>query len=208
MTGTESLIDKNLITIIITNLFTLFTIWLKEYWIKRKLSKTSLTPKDRSELFLKLTQTCGQIRNDLGANGVYIAYFHNGDYYKNGLSIDKFTVVAEDYDTKVKTSYTSKYQMINISYITYLYHRLLTDGRFYMDSILESDTVDSSYKDDLLKRKMSSTYAFLIKDGNEKPIGFISLEYSKPSEFKKEYESCIWKHQLSTSRNIKDITQK
>ena len=124
------------------------------------------------------------------------------------LSIDKFTVVAEDYDTKVKTSYTSKYQMINISYITYLYHRLLTDGRFYMDSILESDTIDSSYKDDLLKRKMSSTYSFLIKDGNEKPVGFISLEYSKPSEFKKEYESCIWKHQLSTSRNIKDITQK
>lgn len=206
--GTESLIGRDTIIIIITNLFTLTTIYLREYWIKKQLSKTILSPIDRSELFIRLTQICGQIRNDLKANGVYIAYFHNGDHFKNGLSIDKFTVVAEDYDNKLKGSYISKYQMITINYINYLYHRLLTDGRCYKENIVELDMIDNNYKEDLLKRKIHSSYSFLIKDDNEKPIGFISLEYISAFEFKREHESYIWKHQLSTSKSIKNIIRK
>lgn len=208
MTGAETLIGKDIITIIITNLFTIITIYLREYWIKKQFNKTVLSPIDRSELFIRLTQICGQIRNDLKANGVYIAYFHNGDYFKNGMSIDKFTVVAEDYDNKVKMSYISKYQMITINYINYLYHRLLTDGRCYKENIVELDMIDNNYKEDLIKRKIYSSYSFLIKDDNEKPIGFISLEYTSNFEFKREHESYIWKHQLSTSKSIKNITKK
>lgn len=204
----EEIIGKDTMLIITTNLFTLFIIWFREYWIKKQLIKTTLTPIDRSELFIRLTQICGQIRNDLKANGVYIAYFHNGDHFKNGMSIDKFTVVAEDYDAKVKVSYISKYQMITINYINYLYHRLLVDGRCYKENISELDMIDNNYKDDLLKRKIYSSYSFLIKDDNEKPIGFISLEYTSNFEFKREHESYIWKHQLSTSKSIKNIIKK
>lgn len=206
--GIESFIDKSVVTIIITNLFTLASIWMKDYWVKKRLSKTTMSPIDRSELFIKLTQICGQIREDLKANGVYIAYFHNGDHFKNGLSIDKFTVVAEDYDTKVKTSYINKYQMITINYINYLYHRLLTDGRCYKEDVPNLDMIDTNYKEDLIKRKMLCSYSFLIKDDNEKPVGFISLEYNTLFQFKKEMESCIWKHQLSTSKSIRNITKK
>lgn len=199
---------KDILVVVVTNIFTLLGIWIKDYLIKQKLSKKTLNPIDRSELFLKLTHICGQIRNDLSANGVFIAYFHNGDYYKNGLSIDKFTVVAEDYDSKIKNSYISKYQSVTISYITYLYHRLLTDGRCYKENIPELEMVDTTYKDDCLKRKVKSSYSFLIKDENEKPIGFISIEYCNDFVFKKEYESSIWKHQLTTSKTIKNLTNK
>jgi len=204
----NNIILKDISLLIITNLFTLTTIWFREYWIKKQLSKTILSPIDRSDLFIKLTQICGQIREDLKANGVYIAYFHNGDHFKNGMSIDKFTVVAEDYDNKIKGGYIGKYQMITINYINYLYHRLLTDGRCYKEDIGELDMIDSNYKEDLIKRKVYSSYSFLIKDDDEKPVGFISLEYLKEFDFKREYESYIWKHQLSTSKSIKNIIKK
>jgi len=201
-------IIQDLSTIVVTSIATVCTIWFKDYYIKRKVEKLKMSPIDKSEFFIKLTKICGQIKTDLNANGVFIAYFHNGDYFKNGLSIDKFTVVAEDYDAKIKISYISKYQIITINYINYLYHRLLTDGRCYNENIPELDMIDNTYKEDLIKRKVTSSYSFLIKDDNEKPIGFISIEYNQLFDFKKEYESAIWKHQLSISKSIRYMTKK
>ena len=199
---------RDLIIITVSQIFTLCAIWFKEYYLKNKKYNTQLSPIDRSELFMRLTHICGQIKNDLNANGVYIAYLHNGDYYKNGMSIDKFTVVAEDYDTVIGISYISKYQFQIINYITYIYHRLLTDGRCYNINIPTLKMLDGVYKEDCIKRNVFSTYSFLIKDADERPIGFISLEYCYEYNFKKEYESCIWKHQLSISKSIKNITSK
>lgn len=203
---TDSFIG-NVVLVFVTQVLMLVGIWLKEYYFKIKINKTKLSPVDRSALFMKLTHICGQIKNDLSASGVYIAYFHNGDYYKNGLSIDKFTVVAEDYDTVIGDSYISKYQTRNINYITYMYHRLLTDGRCYKRDIPNLKMIDNIYKSDCLARGVLSTYSFLIKDEDEKPIGFVSIEYCFDFNFKKEYESCIWKHQLSTSKSIRNITK-
>ncbi len=196
-------------SLIIVQLFTLstalLTIWLREYIIKKKLAASKPSAISKSEMFMQLTKTCGEIKQDLNANGVYIAYFHNGDYYKNGMSIDKFTVVAEDYDENIGRGYIAKYQGINISYISYLYHRLLTDGRCYKINIPKLCMLDSVYKQDCLDRNVISSYSFLIKDNDELPIGFISIEYTYEFYFKKEMESFIWKHQLSTSKKIKNI---
>ena len=196
---------ENVIMLVIAQIFTLFTIWLREYYIKKRLHSDKYSPVCKSELFIQLTQICGEIKDDLKANGVYIAYFHNGDYYKNGMSIDKFTVVAEDYDERIGKPYISKYQNINMSYISYLYHRLLTDDRCYKIDIPNLNMIDSVYKQDCLDRNVKSAYSFLIKDDKELPIGFISIEYTYEFNFVKEMESFIWKHQLSTSRKIKNI---
>ena len=196
---------RDILLIVVSQVFTIFTIWFKDYYIKQKLDKKTISPIDKSELFIKLTQTCGQIRNELSANGVYIAYFHNGDYYKNGLSIDKFTAVAEDFDEEIGETYIKKYQTINLAYISYLYHRLLTDGRYYHEVQNDSKILDSNYREDLLKRGIKNTYSFLIRDADEKPVGFVSLEYTSEFTFKREYESSIWKHQLSTLKSIKNI---
>ena len=196
---------ENVIMLVIAQIFTLFTIWLREYYIKKRLNSDKYSPVCKSELFIQLTQICGEIKDDLKANGVYIAYFHNGDYYKNGMSIDKFTVVAEDYDEKIGKPYIGKYQNINMSYISYLYHRLLTDDRCYKIDIPNLNMIDSVYKQDCLDRNVKSAYSFLIKDDKELPIGFISIEYTYEFNFVKEMESFIWKHQLSTSRKIKNI---
>jgi len=98
--------------------------------------------------------------------------------------------------------------MITINYITYMYHRLLTDGRCYKIDIPHLKMIDNNYKDDCILRNVLSSYSFLIRDDDEKPIGFVSVEYCYEFEFKKEFESAIWKHQLSTSKSIKNITKK
>ena len=184
MSDTTSLIIVQLFTLSTT----LLTIWLREYIIKKKLASSKPSTISKSEMFMQLTKTCGEIKQDLNANGVYIAYFHNGDYYKNGMSIDKFTVVAEDYDETIGKGYIAKYQGINISYISYLYHRLLTDGRCYKINIPNLCMLDSVYKQDCLDRNVVSSYSFLIKDNDELPIGFISIEYTYEFYFKKEME--------------------
>ena len=92
-----------------------------------------------------------------------------------------------------------------MSYISYLYHRLLTDDRYYKIDIPNLNMIDSVYKQDCLDRNVKSAYSFLIKDDKELPIGFISIEYTYEFNFVKEMESFIWKHQLSTSRKIKNI---
>lgn len=199
---------ENVLLIVITQAFTILALYLKEYYFKQKLSSPKLSPIDRSAIFLKLGQTCGRIRKDLKANGVYIAYFHNGDYYKNGLSIDKFTVVAEDYDEGTKMNYIVKYQMTTINYINYIYHRLLTDSRYYMEDVPNTKMSDVNYKDDLTQRGVISSYSFLIKDYDEKPIGFISIEFTSKFKLTVEQEHLIWKHQLSTYKSIKNITSK
>lgn len=200
---------KDAALLVIVQLFgfatTITVIWLREYYIKRKLNSEKLSPICKAELFMQLTNICGEIKKDLNANGVYISYFHNGDYYKNGMSIDKFTVVAEDYDENISKGYIGKYSNMNISYISYLYHRLLTDGRCYKINVPNLQMVDNVYRQDLLDRNVVSSYSFLIKDDKELPIGFISIEYTYEFYFKREMESFIWKHQLSTSRKIKNI---
>jgi len=193
---------KEILIILLTQTFTLITLWLKEYYIKKKLTEKSLSPIDRSELYIKLTGICGEIKRDLKANGVYIAYLHNGDFYKNGLCIDKFTVVAEDYDERANCSYIAKYQNITINYINYLYHRLLTDNKCYKIDIPNLKMIDTSYKNDCLERGINSSYSFLLKDSEEKPIGFISVEFINKINFTKDMESFIWKHQLTTVRTI------
>jgi hypothetical protein len=180
----------------------LLGIWLKDFYIKKKLLQTTMSPIDKSELYLKLTKICGEIKRDLNANGVYIAYFHNGDFFKNGLSIEKFTVVAEDYDEHIGVSYIASYANKPIQYITYLYHRLLTDGRCYKKDIPNLKMIDNVYKQDCLSRNVNSTYSFIIKDSDEKPIGLVSVEYSDNICFKLDDEKYIWKHQMTTSKKI------
>lgn len=189
------------ITTIICTIIT--SIWNKQSH-QNKLNKVSII--NKSKLFLELQQTCGTIKKDIDANAVYIAYFHNGDYYKNGLSIDKFSVVAEDYDECItfnNTSYIRSYQNTSIQQIIFIYHKLLSESRYYIHNTNNTNTtIDSIFYKDLLCRNVKSSYMFLIKNEDDKPIGFIACEYTTPCAFNKEKETYIWKHQILTFNNI------
>jgi hypothetical protein len=183
---------------IITSLTTLLGVYLKErYFPKLKQQKLSTT---KSTCYIELDKICASIKDIVKANLVYIAYFHNGGHFINGVAMDKYTVVGEDYDVNCKSvKRTNKDVLVNN--FPYLFHDLLVRNRHCVNSVSTQAMEDRSYKEDLENRGMKSAYTFLIKDPvKDIPIGFISLEYFAEHGFNAEDEKYIWKKQNTIAK--------
>lgn len=178
----------------------MLSIWFKDYIEKKSKLKSAISREDKSLFYLEMDKTCNVIREFLKADGSYLAYFHNGGTFTNGIPMDKFTVVGEDYNEIIHCqSYKKIYYSTMINYFAYAYHRLLTTGRYGAFNI--NDVSDLSFRSDMIKRRVNSFYMFLIKDPvSDKPIGFFVLEYTNSFELPKFHESEIWKHQNKLSR--------
>ena len=93
-----------IIVAIITSISTIAGIYLKE-WLFPKRKEQKLTI-EKSNCYIELDKICASIRDTIHANAVYIAYFHNGGHFINGVEMDKYTVVGEDYDCCVVSYFT------------------------------------------------------------------------------------------------------
>lgn len=170
---------------------TLATIWLKEYVIPKKLHN-NLT-ENSTNSYIKLNQTCREIRTLFHADGVFIAQFHNGGSYSNGVHMNKFTVVGEDYEGGLK-SYKRQYNATHCNTVSYLIHDLVCSNKHIIEDINEHVFNDHIYEEDLTERNIRSTHSFLIKEAySKKPLGFISLEFKNPTKYVKATEDSIWK---------------
>ena len=183
---------------IISSLTTLLGVYLKErYFPKVKKQKLSI---DKSTCYIELDKICASIRDIVKANHVYIAYFHNGGHFINGVAMDKYTVVGEDYDIHCK-SVKKSFKDILVNNFPYLFHDLLTRNRHWINVVSDKTMQDKSYKEDLETRHMNSAYTFLIKDPlADTPLGFISLEYNNPNGFDEDNEKYIWKKQNTIAK--------
>lgn len=181
-----------IIVAIITGVFMLANTALSK---KDKTKKKHVPTIDKSLYYMELDKISFDIRNTLKAQGVYIAYFHNGGNFINGIPMDKYTVVGEDYTARL-TSYKSQYKDRLVNNFPYLFHNLIANNRHYINCVLKDESHDKSYKDDLLNRNINSAYTFLIKDPIKKtPLGFISIEYQESDCFDTTKEGIIWKYQ-------------
>jgi hypothetical protein len=217
MTDASNDILVAILTSVISSATVLTSIWFKIYLDKRKITNNLVSREDKSLFYLEMDQVCSSIRESVSADGSYLAYFHNGGMFTNGIAMDKFTVVGEDYNQYVKfSSYKKLYAAIMINYIAYAYHRLLTNNKYQACSTLpcgdnckapnscdlrQEVVADLSFRNDLIKRKISNVYMYLIKDPKtEKPIGFFALEYINSHVMNDTDDSKIWKHQNKLSR--------
>lgn len=203
------IIDKisDNIPYLITAITTLATIYLREYWIKYKAQQphTRESYINKSNYFLHLNRICGKIKDDTGAAGVYIGYFHNGEYFKNGISMDKYSVVASDNVMGFDQNYKAR-QSVSIRTIEYAYNRIIIDGKYYIHNIRECCEDVELYKD-ITNRKVNSLYYFLISDNITKlPIGFICVEYTIEKGLVNS--SLVWKHSVDISNLIFTLKQK
>lgn len=195
---------KDYMIIILTGMFSTIGIiasgWATHYFRRRYAKKNTPSMEDKSMCYLEMDKICSSIRTSVGADGSYLAYFHNGGVFSNGIAMDKFTVVGEDYNSRVRCqSYKKSYSAMMINYMPYAYHRLLVDNKHLVDNI--EDMVDLTYKGDLIKRKISSMYMYLIKDPvSDKPIGFFGLEYVDRYVLTSVEEMNIWKQQNRISK--------
>lgn len=184
---------SNVVTALITSFAMLAGIYLKD-WLFPKLRKQELTI-EKSNCYIELDKTCANIRDTLKANAVYIAYFHNGGRFINGVNMDKYTVIAEDYDSCCN-SFKKNFKDVLVNNFAFLFHDLLVRNRHFITDIDTHKFQDKCYKEDLDNRNMKSAYTFIIKDPiKNTPLGFISIEYAIPNGFNVNDEKHIWKNQ-------------
>lgn len=207
---------KDYILVILTGLLSgggvVVAAWANTYFTERAKRKRAPSIEDKSMCYLEMDKICSSIRTTVKADGSYLAYFHNGGVFSNGISMDKFTVVGEDYNDRIRClSYKKSYNSTMINYMSYAYHRLLVDNKYLLDNV--DNIPDLSYKSDLSKRKVVSMYMYLIKDPvSDKPIGFFALEYVDSYVLTSIEEMNIWKQQNRISKLlnitvIKDINE-
>lgn len=146
----------------------------------------------RNFIALETDKLCLELRENVKADRVYIAKFHNGGSFKTGLPMDKFTVYGEDYSKKAITSLKRKYYATMMTIAPYLFHKLLVEGFCYNVSI--EDMLDKHMKDDLLERGTKSLYVFLIKDLSMSPVAFIGVEYICKKAITNTEKSIVWKY--------------
>lgn len=186
--------DYTLILVaLISSITTLFGTYLKEYFFPQR-KKQELTT-HKSNCYIELDRICAVIKDAVKAQGVYIAYFHNGGHFINGVQMDKYTIVGEDYDINM-TSYKKQHKDILVNNFPYLFHNLITRNRHYIKDVENNMFQDKYYKDELIARNVKSVYSFLISDPvKNTPIGFVSIEYTNQTEFDVNNEHYIWKRQ-------------
>lgn len=183
----------NIYVALITSISTLLSVYLKDRLFP-KLNNQKLDIK-KSACYIELDKICASIRDTIKAQAVYIAYFHNGGHFINGVNMDKYTVVGEDYESGFN-SYKKNFKDILVNNFPYLFHNLLVRNRHYINNVSNHKFQDRCYKDDLESRGMKSAYTFLIKDPiKDTPLGFVSIEYSIPNGFDPNNEKYIWKKQ-------------
>ena len=186
------MISDVIIVAIITGCFMLANTYLSK---EHKSKRSRISKLDKSLYYIELDKICFNIRKALKCDGVYIAYFHNGGNFVNGISMDKYSVVGEDYSVNLN-SYKAIYKDKLVNNFPYLFHNLIVADRHCITSTEDYSFHDKMYRDELNNRNINSAYTYLIKDPVKKtPLGFVSLEYIQKVTLNETDERFIWKYQ-------------
>lgn len=176
---------------------------LKEWIAKRKCQTHTNLHINKTECWMQLDKITANIRETLDAKGIYIAYFHNGGKFCNGLNMDKFTVIAEDYDITIKESYKRYYANVLTSLIPYTILRLYRDGKYILRMSNVTKYHSTTYVNDLKNRGINTTISILIRDlTTDIPIGFLSVEFAEDFEPTQDHMTTLWKNHNRISRNM------
>ena len=142
---------------------------------KKEKSKTPLV--DVSKVNMATEKILYSIIEDSGANIATLSRFHNGGYFIDGLTMDKFTTTNHvTKDSDLSTYHIQLPQNILLSIIPDIMYELLFTGKYYEEDI--NNIKNSPFKQILKKIKGKSLFMFLIKDLDDKPLGFISILYN------------------------------
>ena len=177
--------------ILFTALNQTFGIWFKAYLDRRK--KRNLIPMDKKLAFnLESDRLCLRLRKLLMADRVFLANFHNGGQFKSGVSIDKFTVVGEDYTDDAGISLKRVYDNTLLSYAPFTFHKLLVEGHHYVEDV--HCMHDKAMRKDLMARGVKSLYLFMIKDLTGEPLGFIEIAFNCQHSIDDAQKISIWSY--------------
>lgn len=190
----------NLIGVIVSSIGVVF---VKEWIAKKRRKVVTNLLTSKAECWMQLDKIASNIRESLNAKGVYIAYFHNGGKFCNGINMDKFTVIADDYDISITDPYKNRYKNVLTSIMPYTILRLYRDSKYIFRMSALTRYHSNMYIGDLRSRGCNTAISILIRDlKTDMPIGFLSAEFELDFEPDAEMMQIFWKNHNRISRNM------
>ena len=101
--------------------------------------------------------------------------------------MDKFTVIADDYDISITDSYKNRYKNVLTSIMPYTILRLYRDNKYIFRISALTKYHSNMYIGDLRSRGCNTAISILIRDlKTDMPIGFLSAEFELDFEIESE----------------------
>lgn len=188
-----------LISVIVSSVGTLV---VKNYLDKKKINKTIHCAHNKAECWMQLDRIAADIRKHENAKGCFIAYFHNGGKFISGIAMDKFTVIADDFDETIEDSYKNIYKNALTSIMSYPILRLYKDNQYiFHKNNFEKTEANKAFINDLDSRKVNTVASIIIKDlVTDMPIGFVAVEYEGDIHTQDITMATLWKYHNRISR--------
>lgn len=151
-------------------------------FIKNKLEKKPEKPdmvKDALRISELVNNKIEDIREELRADRVWIAQFHNGGhFYPTGKSMTKFSIIYEVVNGSV-TSIQSNFQGIPVNLFSRSINQLLDNCIIEVPDFKDETIATFGLKYVAEESGCKSAYLFVIKTIDEKFIGILGIDFTK-----------------------------
>lgn len=151
-------------------------------FIKNKLEKKPEKPdmvKDALRISELVNNKIEDIREELRADRVWIAQFHNGGhFYPTGKSMAKFSIIYEVVNGSV-TSIQSNFQGIPVNLFSRSINQLLDNCIIEVPDFKDETIATFGLKYVAEESGCKSAYLFAIKTIDEKFIGILGIDFTK-----------------------------
>lgn len=149
-----------------------------KYFIDKKSKKKDMIA-DACEVSGSVTLKLDEIKEEYGADRVWIAQFHNGGhFYPTGKSIAKFSVFYETVEVGV-SSIQSNLQNIPVNLFSKSINHLLKDDLICIPDFKDETQATYGLKYFAEDNGTKSQYLFSIRSIDGKFIGVFSLDYTR-----------------------------
>ena len=149
-----------------------------KYFIDKKSKKKDMIA-DACEVSGAVVTKIDEIKEEYGADRVWVAQFHNGGhFYPTGKSIAKFSVFYETVEVGV-SSIQSNLQNIPVNLFSKSINHLLKDELVCIPDFKDETTATYGLKYFAEDNGTKSQYLFAIRSIDGKFIGVLSLDYTK-----------------------------
>ncbi len=127
------------------------------------------------------------IKYQFNPTHVSVSLFHNGDYFNNGKSIQKISMVYEIANTEDK-KIMRDYQNVPASYFMYTILTIVNDGRLIISDFKKNGCPDSTTAAMLEVCSVKSYYTLPIYDKYKRIIGLLTVYYTNEKRVLNESE--------------------
>lgn len=172
-----------------SGIFTLINTWYQNRLNRKGKKKTTKYLYSVAQYNYHLNKTLFNIRNQLGASDIFLARFHNGGQFINGLKIDKFSITNESPRMNCEPV-QHDFENVMFSRYSRTISTLLYSNRFEVPNTQGEDGLPR----DIAQKGYRSMYVFLIKGLDDIPAGFVAVLFKNQTDLTEDQRQIVESH--------------